>query len=355
MEFSKSQKEIFSINKDPEMQKKRQNRMILKESINDPSLSEKSPIQENIKKKQKPLDDNNKNNINNNFIKIKVVLNYAYQKEYFEFLLPAKKIFNKNSQKYQFCLNDIIDCIRTYVNNKTIFLNENYLISYYINNDNENNIITNNKNNNENSIANKTYFCLGAYPLSKIQNYYLDIPSDGTLYLKFRKIISKELNLRYDIFEQENEIETDEKKKKDAVLKYNTNSKRANEKRIDYIIRKVFEWKELRKLTDNKMSLIEAAQIVGLSKKTLDEYYNQIRDGKKYGFDFNRFKLYKVNILRGFVKKKKGGEKNLNITNGLITDVKNIINTNNNGQKQDNKIQNKDNNMKTGKKRRRTK
>ena len=351
MEFSKSQKEIFSINKDPEMQKKRQNRMILKESINDPSLSEKSPIQENIKKKQKPLDDNNKNNINNNFIKIKVVLNYAYQKEYFEFLLPAKKIFNKNSQKYQFCLNDIIDCIRTYVNNKTIFLNENYLISYYINNDNENNLITNNKNNNENSIANKTYFCLGAYPLSKIQNYYLDIPSDGTLYLKFRKIISKELNLRYDIFEQENEIETDEKKKKDAVLKYNTNSKRANEKRIDYIIRKVFEWKELRKLTDNKMSLIEAAQIVGLSKKTLDEYYNQIRDGKKYGFDFNRFKSYKVNLLRGFVKKMKENAKNLSRGNDVMNDTK--INSKN--KNKNNKSDNKNKDIKTGKKRRRTK
>ena len=58
------------------------------------------------------------------------------------------------------------------------------------------------------------------------------------------------------------------------------------------------------------MSLQEAAQNVNMSKKTLDEYYNQIKEGKKFGFDFNRYKRDKVNVLRGFVKKKKEGFKN---------------------------------------------
>ena len=49
--------------------------------------------------------------------------------------------------------------------------------------------------------------------------------------------------------------------------------------------------------------LIEAAKKVGLSKKTLDEYFNQIREGKKYNFDFNKHKKDKVNVLRGYVKK----------------------------------------------------
>ena len=51
------------------------------------------------------------------------------------------------------------------------------------------------------------------------------------------------------------------------------------------------------------MSLNEAAKNVGLSKKTLDEYFNQIKEGKKYNFDFNKHKKDKVNILRGYVKK----------------------------------------------------
>ena len=68
------------------------------------------------------------------------------------------------------------------------------------------------------------------------------------------------------------------------------------------------------------MSLIEAADKVGLSKKTLDEYFNQIKEGKKYNFDFNKHKRDKVNILRGYVKKMnningiqtKGGKSNKN-------------------------------------------
>ena len=352
MKFSKKQKAIFSVKKDPEMQNFRQSHNIIKESENDLLLAE-TPSRTNIRKIRIPLGNNNKNNIDNNLIKIKVVLNYAYQKDYFEFLLSTKKTFNPNSKKYQFCLNDIIDSIYTYNNNRTIFLNENYVISYYLRSDDdiENNNIISNENNIENSFINKTYFCIGSFPLYQDKNYYLDIPSDGILYLKFRKIISKQLNLRFNLFEQENELETEEKKRKNAVLNYNVNSKRANEKRIDYIIRKVFEWLELRYLTENKISLIESAKIVGLSKKSLDEYYNQIRDGKKYGFDFNRFKSYKVNILRGFVKKMKENAKNLSRGNDVMNDTK--INSKN--KNKNNKSDNKNKDIKTGKKRRRTK
>ena len=137
--------------------------------------------------------------------------------------------------------------------------------------------------------------------------YYINFPPDGVLYLKFRKNISKVKSLRYDIFEEENDEEIEElteQQKCNAQLNYNTKSKRANEKRIGYIIRKVFEWKGFRKYTENKISLIDAAKEVGLSKKTLDEYFNQIKEGKKYNFDFEKHKNDKVNILRAFVKTK---------------------------------------------------
>ena len=58
------------------------------------------------------------------------------------------------------------------------------------------------------------------------------------------------------------------------------------------------------------MSLIEAAANVHLSKKTLDEYFNQIKEGKKYNFDFNKHKKDKVNILRGYVKKMNNQDNN---------------------------------------------
>ena len=121
--------------------------------------------------------------------------------------------------------------------------------------------------------------------------------------------------MRYDIFEEENEEEIEEvaeQSKNTAQLNYNVESKRANEKRIGFVVKKVFQWKGFRKYTDNKMSLIEAAKNVRLSKKTLDEYFNQIKEGKKYNFDFNKHKKDKVNILRGYVKKM--NNQDINIT-----------------------------------------
>ena len=230
-----------------------------------------------------------------NKIKLKVILNYSYQKDYFIFCLPTKIIYNQEQNVKQFCLNDIIDLIYSYSNDKTIFLNENYSISYYTNDDN-----------NEKEEDIKSYCFIGNYPLDKNINYCINIPSDGILYLKFRKRISKVKSLRYDIFEEENEEEIEEvaeQNKNTAQLNYNVESKRANEKRIGFVVKKVFQWKGFRKYTDNKMSLIEAAKNVRLSKKTLDEYFNQIKEGKKYNFDFNKHKKDKVNILRGYVKK----------------------------------------------------
>lgn len=58
-----------------------------------------------------------------------------------------------------------------------------------------------------------------------------------------------------------------------------------------------------------KMSLEDAAVVVGISKKTLDDYLMQIRSAKKFGFDFARHYSEKVGVIRSFVKKKKGEEK----------------------------------------------
>ena len=80
------------------------------------------------------------------------------------------------------------------------------------------------------------------------------------------------------------------------------------------------------------MSLEDCAHCVKLSKKTLDEYFNQIKEGKKYGFDFNKCKKDKVNVLRGFVKKKKEEEPkdNTKPKKKNITDKNSKNNDNNN-------------------------
>ncbi len=45
-----------------------------------------------------------------------------------------------------------------------------------------------------------------------------------------------------------------------------------------------------------------AAQEVGIAKKTLDDYLLQIRNGKKYGFNFNDKVHAKIGELRAFVR-----------------------------------------------------
>ena len=40
-------------------------------------------------------------------------------------------------------------------------------------------------------------------------------------------------------------------------------------------------------------------------KKTLDDYLLQIRNGKRYGFNFHKRKNEKIGELRGFVKDRK--------------------------------------------------
>ena len=53
------------------------------------------------------------------------------------------------------------------------------------------------------------------------------------------------------------------------------------------------------------MSLDKAAEKVGISKKTLDDYLLQIRYGKRYGFDFKKHSQDGISKLRQFVKLKK--------------------------------------------------
>ena len=297
MEVEESPNDIFDIIKDEEKEE-----FILNHTYTD--IFNKIPIDNTFNYVNNIFNQKNKEEIINktgfcDTIKLKVILTYSYQKDYFEFNFPIKIFYNKERDKFQFLFNDIIDLIYSYANDKSIFLNENYLISYSTNNLDDN-----------------TFYFISKFPLDENIKYNIDVPLDGIIYIKLRKKISKIKSLRYEIFEDENEEEIDEAEEKDKnqeSFEDNKNKKkdckRSKEKRIGFIVKKVFEWKGLRKLSKRKMSLQEAAQNVNMSKKTLDEYYNQIKEGKKFGFDFNRYKRDKVNVLRGFVKKKKEGEK----------------------------------------------
>ena len=49
-------------------------------------------------------------------------------------------------------------------------------------------------------------------------------------------------------------------------------------------------------------TLDSAALQVGYSKKTLDDYYYQLRHGEQFGFDFEKHRYDKIGVLRRFVR-----------------------------------------------------
>ena len=126
--------------------------------------------------------------------------------------------------------------------------------------------------------------------------------------IKLRNIINKTGLLRTELLEEGENENIDERQ---TNMFINEKSKRAKERKIGDIIKKVYMWRKLYfgYINENgieiKLSLEEAAEKIGISKKSLDDYLIQLRIGKMFGFNFNEHKNDKVGILRAFVKKNK--------------------------------------------------
>ena len=85
---------------------------------------------------------------------------------------------------------------------------------------------------------------------------------------------------------------------------------RIKERTIQDVIQKVSLWRLLytgfqHKGVFVKMSLEDAAKKVKISKKSLDDYLMQLRQAKKFGFDFESHAHQKVGVIRAFVREKK--------------------------------------------------
>jgi hypothetical protein len=134
--------------------------------------------------------------------------------------------------------------------------------------------------------------------------------------IKARSIQTKLNLLKMELIE-ENQEDLDEQNQNVHI---NEKAKRSKERKIGYIIEKVFLWRKLYNgFVDEsgnyvKLTLEEAADRVGIAKKSLDDYLIQLRIGKMNGFNFNEHKNDKVGVLRAFVKKQKNIFENKSIT-----------------------------------------
>ncbi len=91
--------------------------------------------------------------------------------------------------------------------------------------------------------------------------------------------MKRENIMRFELIEDNNE-NLDESNQNQFI---NHKSKRSKERKIGYIIEKVFLWRKLyngfinEKGEMEKLTLEEAAAKVGISKKSLDDYLIQLR------------------------------------------------------------------------------
>ena len=120
--------------------------------------------------------------------------------------------------------------------------------------------------------------------------------------------------------ENDEESELNESNKgngsENTVQNFFESEARRRERRIGYIIEKVHAWRKLYNGFYNengehtRYSLDTAAELLGISKKSLDDYLLQIRLGRKFGFDFNKNRNERVGNLREFVKKHRNKDNN---------------------------------------------
>ena len=81
-----------------------------------------------------------------------------------------------------------------------------------------------------------------------------------------------------------------------------TKRTREPQRNIGQVILMTKIWRELHET--KSWSLIEAAKLVGISKKSLDDYYLILRQGVIYGFDYAGNLGHGMGELRSFLKEK---------------------------------------------------
>lgn len=122
-----------------------------------------------------------------------------------------------------------------------------------------------------------------------------------SLKLRFRKKIGTKLDI----------LKEEQRAKYAEVENSEGRQAKQKEKTIQEVVEKVALWRKLYTGFLNEsgevvhMDLESAANEIGIVKKTLDDYLLQIRNGKRYGFNFHRRKNEKIGELRSFVKEHK--------------------------------------------------
>ena len=178
-------------------------------------------------------------------------------------------------------------------------------------------------NTDENSLLNLTAILTDfanreVFPI-KAQLFYLDPLTDRFVYADFLK---KEIRLSTEFLRKHPSVQPNKevapenylcvtlmiKNISDETLAnpMRPEKKRSKERVISDVITYCKEWRRIYRgaseNSGNKLTLDDSAGVIGISRKTLEDYYLHLRNGKKLGFDFLKFKDSKMGVLRNFVR-----------------------------------------------------
>ena len=246
------------------------------------------------------------NNIN--YIELAVFLKLAYHKESFKVHVVISVIKEEITNEQKFSIGEVIDNIFKNLD-KNFF--SNYIISYYLNNDDE----TEGKILEEKEML---YKYLGTIKINddKYHNLYFRIPKDKKIYLKLRQKL--ELDKFYEpLYFEENEFQYSNLSYNNISLKEEEEEEkneekignRTKEKTIEYAVLKVFLYDIIRKKSKFNISQADVAKMIHIPKKTLDDYKKKIIKARVCDFNFNLHSKKMMNFLIDFINVTDPGEK----------------------------------------------
>ena len=245
---------------------------------------------------------------NTNYIELAVFLKLAYHKESFKVHVVISVIKEEITNEQKFSIGEVIDII--FKNTDKNFFS-NYIISYYLNNDDE----TEGKILEEKEML---YKYLGTIKINddKYHNLYFRIPKDKKIYLKLRQKL--ELDKFYEpLYFEENEFQYSNLSYNNISLKEEEEEEkneekignRTKEKTIEYAVLKAFLYDIIRKNSKCNISQADVAKMIHIPKKTLDDYKKKIIKARVCDFNFNLHSKKKMNFLIDFINITDPGEK----------------------------------------------
>ena len=130
-------------------------------------------------------------------------------------------------------------------------------------------------------------------------------PSEENLKIGLESVVNGKIQLSYKKNQIEGEM-VDESEEQIQVQIREAKPKKVKERTIVEAMEAVKQWRILYDTADESgkriYTLEESAKIVGIAKKTLDDYHIHLRVAYQFNFNLDRYREQKVGILRKFVK-----------------------------------------------------